>query len=66
LTATELATYSAWSRRFDRGEAKWLTKQKALRSLSLEIVQTIDIKHLDLILSCADAHDQLKTLKKHL
>jgi hypothetical protein len=66
LTATELATYNAWSRRFDREEAKWLTKQKALRSLSLEIVQTIDVKHLDLILSCADAHDQLKTLKKHL
>ena len=66
LTATELATYNAWSRRFDRDEAKWLTKQKALWSLSLEIVQTIDVKHLDLILSCADAHDQLKTLKKHL
>jgi hypothetical protein len=26
LTATELATYNAWSRRFDREEAKWLTK----------------------------------------
>ncbi|KAF1827989.1 hypothetical protein BDW02DRAFT_459850, partial [Decorospora gaudefroyi] len=51
---------------FDREEAKWLTKQKALRSLSLEIVQTINVKHLDLILSCANAHDQLKTLKKHL
>jgi hypothetical protein len=66
LTATELAMYNAWSRRFDCEEAKWLTKQKAFRSLSLEIVQTIDVKHLDLILSCADAHDQLKTLKKHL
>jgi hypothetical protein len=30
LTATELATYNAWSRRFNREEAKWLTKQKAL------------------------------------
>lgn len=66
LTATEFATYNAWSRRFDRYEAKWLTKQKALRSLSLGIVQTIDVKHLDLILSCADAHDQLKTLKSLL
>jgi hypothetical protein len=66
LTATELATYNSWARRFDRDEARWLTKEKALRNLSLEIVQTIDVKHLDLILSCADAYDQLKTLKKHL
>jgi hypothetical protein len=67
LTATELATYNSWARRFDRDEARWLTKEKALRNLSLEIVQMIGVKHLDLILSCADAHDQLpKTLKKHL
>ncbi|PZD22763.1 hypothetical protein A1F97_11006, partial [Pyrenophora tritici-repentis] len=38
----------------------------ALRTLSLEIVQTIDVKHLDLILDCADAYSQLRTLKKHL
>ncbi|KAI0603861.1 hypothetical protein TUN205_11896, partial [Pyrenophora tritici-repentis] len=55
LTATELATYNSWARRFDRDEARWLTKEKALRTLSLEIVQTIDVKHLDLILDCADA-----------
>jgi hypothetical protein len=66
LTATELATYNALSRRFDCKEAKWLMKQKALRSLSLEIVQTIDVKHLDLILDCADTYSQLRTLKKHL
>jgi hypothetical protein len=66
LTATELATYNSWARRFDWDEARWLTKEKPLRNLSLEIVQTIDIKHLDLILSCTDAHDLLKTLKKHL
>lgn len=66
LTATELATYNSWARRFDRDEARWLTKEKALRNLSLEIVQTIDVKHLDLILDCADAYNQLKTLKKHL
>jgi hypothetical protein len=66
LTATELATYNSWARRFDRDEAKWLTKEKALRNLSLEIVQSIDIKHLDLILDCADAYSQLRTLKKHL
>jgi hypothetical protein len=66
LTASELASYNSWTRRFDRDEARWLAKEKALRNLSLEIVQTIDVKHLDLILSCADAHDQLKTLKKHL
>jgi hypothetical protein len=30
LTATELATYNSWARRFDRDEAKWLTKEKAL------------------------------------
>jgi hypothetical protein len=29
-------------------------------------VQTIDIKHLDLILDYADAYSQLRTLKKHL
>ena len=56
LTATELATYNSWARRFDRDEARWLTKEKALRNLSLEIVQTIDVKHLDLILDCADAY----------
>jgi hypothetical protein len=66
LTATELAAFDAWARRFDRDEARWLTKDKALRSLSLEIVQTIDVKHLDLILDCADAYSQLQTLKKHL
>lgn len=66
LTATELATYDSWARRFDRDEAKWLTKEKALRNLSLEIVQTIDVKHLDLIFDCADAYSQLKTLKKRL
>ncbi|KAF7450496.1 hypothetical protein A1F99_051120 [Pyrenophora tritici-repentis] len=66
LTATELATYNSWARRFDRDEARWLTKEKALRNLSLEIVQTIDVKHLDLILDCADAYSQLRTLKKHL
>jgi hypothetical protein len=66
LTATELATYNSWARRFDRDEARWLTKEKALRNLSLEIVQTIDVKHLDLILDCADAYSQLKTLKQHL
>jgi hypothetical protein len=66
LTTTELATYNSWARRFDRDEARWLTKEKALRTLSLEIVQTIDIKHLDLILDCADAYSQLGTLKKHL
>jgi hypothetical protein len=66
LTATELATYNSWARRFDRDEARWLTKEKALRTLSLEIVQTIDIKHLDLFLDCADAYSQLRTLKKHL
>jgi hypothetical protein len=66
LTATELTMYNAWSRRFDRKEAKWLMKQKTLRGLSLEIVQTVNVKHLDQILSCADAHNQLKTLKKHL
>jgi hypothetical protein len=70
LTVTELATYNntynTWARRFDRDEAKWLTKEKALQSLSLEIVQTIDVKYMDLILSCIDAYDQLKTLKKHL
>ena len=66
LTATELATYNSWARRFDRDEARWLTKEKALRNLSLEIVQTIDVKHLDLILDCADPYNQLKTLKKHL
>ncbi|KAI0568939.1 hypothetical protein Alg130_11866, partial [Pyrenophora tritici-repentis] len=66
LTATELATYNSWARRFDRDEARWLTKEKALRTLSLEIVQTIDVKHLDLILDCADACSQLRTLKKHL
>ncbi|KAI2484408.1 hypothetical protein Ptr902_03348 [Pyrenophora tritici-repentis] len=54
------------ARRFDRDEARWLTKEKALRNLSLEIVQTIDVKHLDLILDCADAYSQLRTLKKHL
>jgi hypothetical protein len=64
LTATELATYNSWARRFDRDEARWLTKEKALRTLSLEIVQTIDIKHMDLILDCADAYSQLRTLKK--
>ncbi|KAI1688513.1 hypothetical protein KJE20_01690 [Pyrenophora tritici-repentis] len=31
-----------------------------------KIVQTIDVKHLDLILDCADAYSQLRTLKKHL
>jgi hypothetical protein len=66
LTVAELATYNSWARRFDRDEARWLTKEKALRTLSLEIVQTIDIKHLDLILDCADAYSQLRTLKKHL
>jgi hypothetical protein len=70
LTVAELATYNntynTWARRFDRDEAKWLIKEKALQSLSLEIVQTIDVKYLDLILSCTDAYDQLKTLKKHL
>jgi hypothetical protein len=66
LTATELATYNTWARRFDRDEAKWLTKEKALRNLSLEIVQTIDIKHLDLILDYTDTYSQLRTLKKHL
>ncbi|EDU45966.1 hypothetical protein PtrSN002B_011662 [Pyrenophora tritici-repentis] len=29
LTATELATYNSWARRFDRDEAMWLTKEKA-------------------------------------
>jgi hypothetical protein len=66
LTATELATYNTWSRRFNREEAKWLTKQKSLRSLSLEIVQTINVKHLDLVLDCADTYSQLRMLKKHL
>ncbi|KAI0603802.1 hypothetical protein TUN199_10890, partial [Pyrenophora tritici-repentis] len=66
LTATELATYNSWIRKFDRDEARWLTKEKALGNLSLEIVQTIDVKHLDLILDCADAYSQLRTLKKHL
>ena len=66
LTATELAVYNSWARRFDRDEARWLVREKALRNLSLEIVQTIDVKHLDLILDCADPYNQLKTLKKHL
>jgi hypothetical protein len=65
-TATELATYSFWAWQFDQDEARWLAKEKALQNLTLEIVQTIDVKHLDLILSCADAYDQLKTLKKYL
>jgi hypothetical protein len=66
MTATELTTYNSWVRRFDRDEAKWLTEEKALQNLSLEIVQTIDIKHLDLILDFADAYSQLRPLKKHL
>jgi hypothetical protein len=66
LTATEFATYNTWARRFDWDEAKWLTKEKALQNLTLEIVQTIDSKHLDFILNCADACSQLRTLKKHL
>ena len=66
LTVTELAAFNSWARKFDRDEARWLTKEKALRNLSLEIVQTIDVKHLDLILDCADPYSQLKTLKKHL
>ncbi|KAF2025066.1 hypothetical protein EK21DRAFT_23864, partial [Setomelanomma holmii] len=66
LTEAELARYNSWARRFDRDEARLLTKEKALRNLSLEIVQTIDVKHLDLILDCADAYSQLRTLKKHL
>ncbi|KAI2478292.1 hypothetical protein Ptr902_10487 [Pyrenophora tritici-repentis] len=41
LTATELATYNSWARRFDRDEARWLTKEKALRNLSLEILQDL-------------------------
>jgi hypothetical protein len=56
LTATELATYNSWARQFDRDEARWLTKEKALQNLSLKIVQTINVKHLDLILDCADAY----------
>ena len=38
LLPTELVSYNAWTRQFDCNEARWLTKQKALRSLSLEIV----------------------------
>jgi hypothetical protein len=66
MTATELTMYNSWARRFDRDEAKWLTKEKALQNLSRDIVQSIDIKHLDLILDFADAYSQLRTLKKHL
>ncbi|KAF2022833.1 hypothetical protein EK21DRAFT_82241 [Setomelanomma holmii] len=66
LTATELATYNSWARRFDRDEARWITKEKALRNLSLEIVQTINVRHLDLILNCANPYSQLRTLMKHL
>lgn len=65
LTATELATYNSKARQFGRDEARWLTKEKALRNLSLEIVQTIDVKHQDLIVNCAGPYNQLRTLKKH-
>ncbi|KAF2023027.1 hypothetical protein EK21DRAFT_20155, partial [Setomelanomma holmii] len=30
LTATELAMCNSWARRFDRDEARWLTKARAL------------------------------------
>jgi hypothetical protein len=66
LSAEEISVYNVWARRYERNEARWLQKEKALRSFNSEIARTIDVKHLDLIVDCADPYSRLTTLKKHL
>jgi hypothetical protein len=66
LSAEEISVYNVWARKYERDEARWLQKEKALRSLNSEIARTIDVRHLDLIVDCADPYSRLTTLKKHL
>src|SRR5690349_11586830 len=66
LSAEEISVYNVWARKYERDEARWLQKEKALRSFNSEIARTIDVRHLDLIVDCADPYSRLTTLKKHL
>ncbi|KAF2622834.1 hypothetical protein BU25DRAFT_434539 [Macroventuria anomochaeta] len=66
LSAEEVSVHSMWARKFEREEARWLQKEKALKEFKAEIARTIDVKHLDLIVNCTDLYSRLTTLKKHL
>ena len=66
LSAEEISVYNVWVRKYERDEARWLQREKALRSFNSEIARTIDVRHLDLIVDCADPYSRLTTLKKHL
>ncbi|KAF1925282.1 uncharacterized protein M421DRAFT_32260, partial [Didymella exigua CBS 183.55] len=66
LSAEEISVYNVWTRKYERDEARWLQKEKALRSFNSEIARTIDVKHLDLIVDCSSPYSRLTTLKKHL
>lgn len=66
LTAEEISVYNVWAKKYERDEARWLQKEKALRSFNSEIARTVDVRHLDLIVDCSDPYSRLTTLKKHL
>lgn len=66
LTQEEQAAYTFWKREFEREEAKWLTKKKALASLKLEVLRTIDAQLIDRVIKCSSVHENLSKLKSIL
>lgn len=56
LSAKEISVYNVWARKYKRNKARQLQKEKALRSFNSKIARTINIRHLDLIINCADPY----------
>ncbi|KAF1930460.1 uncharacterized protein M421DRAFT_3522 [Didymella exigua CBS 183.55] len=56
LSAEEISVYNMWTRKYERDKARWLQKEKALRSFNSKIARTINVKHLDLIVDCSSPY----------
>ncbi|KAF2621446.1 hypothetical protein BU25DRAFT_354400, partial [Macroventuria anomochaeta] len=66
LSDQELSAYNTWTKKYEREAAIWQRKQNAVKDLNIEIIRTVDAKHLNLIINCRDPYSRLTTLKKHL
>jgi phosphopantetheinyl transferase (holo-ACP synthase) len=65
LTDQELSAYKTWKEEYKSEAAVWQRKQNAVKDLNIEIIRTVETKHLSLIINCRDPYSRLTTLKKH-